>query len=204
MSKYPLIIFEGIEASGKTTHINNVANYLKKIGKKFIRIREPGGSKNSEKIRKLILNNKSNFNNKTDLLLYLAARSENVEKIISKYYKKKIILIDRFVDSTMAYQHHGMGLNKDMIKKINFFLLDNIKPDFTFLNKISKKSLIKRLKIRKNKNRYDRFNFSFYNKVQNGFLKLSKNNYKYLIVNSDLQLNKNKKIILKKLKLLIK
>ena len=134
----------------------------------------------------------------------MAARSENVEKIISKYYKKKIILIDRFVDSTMAYQHHGMGLNKDVINKINFFLLDNIKPDFTFLNKISKKSLIKRLKIRKNKNRYDRFNFSFYNKVQKGFLNLSKNNYKYMIVNSDLNLSYNKKKIIKKIKVIIK
>ena len=204
MSNYPLIIFEGIEGSGKTTHIKNVAKYLKKIKKKFIKIREPGGSKNSEKIRKLILNNKSNFNNKTDLLLYLSSRSENVEKIITKYYKKKIILIDRFVDSTIAYQHYGMGLNKNVINKINFFLLDNIKPDFTFLCKVSKKYLIQRLKIRKNKNRYDKFNFSFYNKVQKGFLNLSKNNYKYMIINSDLNLNENKKIIIKKLKMLIK
>ena len=84
MSKNPLIIFEGIEGSGKTLHINNVVRYLKKKKIKFIKLREPGGTKNSEKIRKIILSNKSNFNEITDLLLYLASRSENVEKVIIK------------------------------------------------------------------------------------------------------------------------
>ena len=78
MSKKPVIVFEGIEGSGKSYHINIVSNYLKKKRIDHIKIREPGGSKNSEKIRKLILNNNSSFNKETDLLLYLAARSENV------------------------------------------------------------------------------------------------------------------------------
>ena len=82
MYKKPIIVFEGIEGSGKSLHINNVAKYLKKSRKKFIKIREPGGSLNSEKIRKLILNNKSTFNKITDLLLYIAARSENIQLII--------------------------------------------------------------------------------------------------------------------------
>ena len=195
MSKNPLIIFEGVEGTGKTTHINYVANYLSKIKKKFIKIREPGGSSNSEKIRKLLLDSKSNFNNKTDLLLYLAARSENIEKIISKYYKKRIIIVDRFIYSTLAYQHYGMGINKTLINNINSFLLDGIKPDFIFINKVSKKNLIIRLKKRKIKNRYDKFNYSFYKKVQNGFLKLAKNNKNCIIINSDLSLIENKKII---------
>ena len=88
MFKKPLIIFEGVEGSGKTYHLNKVAKYLKKKNLSFIKIREPGGNKNSEKIRNLILNSKSSFNKKTDLLLYLAARSENVE-IYKKNYKKK-------------------------------------------------------------------------------------------------------------------
>ena len=100
MYKKPIIVFEGIECSGKTSHINFVSNYLKKKKISFIKIREPGGSKNSEKIRNLILNNKSNFNKNTDLLLYLAARSENIE-LLKKFYNKKIILIDRFSDSTI-------------------------------------------------------------------------------------------------------
>ena len=89
MYKYPIIVFEGIEGSGKTLHVKNVENYLKKKKIKFIKFREPGGSKSSEKIRKLILSKNSNFNKLTDLLLYLAARNENYEKIIRKNYKKK-------------------------------------------------------------------------------------------------------------------
>ena len=81
MSKKPIIVFEGIEGSGKSHHINKIAKYLDKNKIKYLKIREPGGNLNSEKIRKLILNNKSNFNNKTDLFLYMAARSENINLI---------------------------------------------------------------------------------------------------------------------------
>jgi dTMP kinase len=203
MSKKPIIVFEGIESSGKTLHINNIARYLKKINVKFIKIREPGGSKNAEKIRKIILNNKSNFNKYTDLLLYMASRSENVEKIIKKNYRKKIILIDRFIDSTLAYQHYGMGINKKLIINLNEFILNKIKPDFIFLNVVNKENLIQRLNKRLNKNRYDKFKFNFYNKVQKGFLKIAKNKNNYLIINSNNEIQYNKNLILKKIKKLI-
>ena len=203
MSKKPIIVFEGIESSGKTLHINNIARYLKKVDVKFIKIREPGGSKNAEKIRKIILNNKSNFNKYTDLLLYMASRSENVEKIIKKNYRKKIILIDRFIDSTLAYQHYGMGINKKLIINLNEFILNKIKPDFIFLNVVNKENLIQRLNKRLNKNRYDKFKFNFYNKVQKGFLKIAKNKNNYLIINSNNEIQYNKNLILKKIKKLI-
>ncbi len=124
MSRKPVIVFEGIEGSGKTHHLNKISKYLKKRKISFIKIREPGGSLNSEKIRKLILNKKSNFNKNTDLLLYLASRSENIN-LLRKYYKKKIILIDRFIDSTISYQHYGMGVNLDLINTINKHILLN-------------------------------------------------------------------------------
>ena len=203
MFKFPIIVFEGIEGSGKTTHINLVNKYLKKKNKKFIKFREPGGSKNAEKIRKILLNNKSNFNKKTDLLLMFGSRSENIEKIINQNYKKKIIIIDRFIDSTIAYQHYGMGIDIKIIKNINNFLLNRITPDFTFLNVVNKKNLILRLKKRKNKNRYDNFNYKFYDKVQKGFLKLVKKK-KYMIVDSNKPLSYNKLQILKKIDQLIK
>tara|TARA_B100000579_G_scaffold14787_1_gene10520 strand:- start:292 stop:903 length:612 start_codon:yes stop_codon:yes gene_type:complete len=203
MYKKPIIVFEGIEGSGKSYHIKNVSNYLTKKKIKFIKLREPGGSRNSEKIRKLILNKKSNFDKMTDLLLYMASRNENFNNIILKYYNKKIILIDRFVDSTIAYQHYGMGVNLNVIKYINNFILKNVKISFTFLNIVNKKNLILRLKKRKNLNRYDKFNYNFYSKVQNGFLKLSKNKKKYLIVNSNLPISQNKQIIINKIKNLI-
>ena len=204
MSKNPIIVFEGVEGSGKSLHIDNVSNYLKKIDRKFIRIREPGGSNNSEKIRKLILNNKSSFNQNTDLLLYMAARSENIN-LIKKNYKKKIILIDRFVDSTIAYQHYGLGVDIKIVNFINKFLLKDIKVTFTFLNLVNSKNMIERLKKRKKLNRYDKFSTVFYNKVQQGFLKISKKkNKKYLKVNSNLEIKFNKNKIINKVKELIK
>ena len=204
MSKKPIIVFEGIEGSGKTFHIDNVSRYLKRKKIPFLKIREPGGSKNSEIIRKLILNNKSSFNKNTDLLLYLSARSENID-LIKKNYRKKIILIDRFIDSTIAYQHYGMGVDYSIINQINKFLLKNIKVNFTFLNIVSHKNMILRLKERKRLNRYDKFNTSFYDKVQTGFLKLmrKKNKNSFMIVNSNLPINTNKEIVLKKLNNLI-
>tara|TARA_B100001059_G_C17627598_1_gene472756 strand:+ start:169 stop:780 length:612 start_codon:yes stop_codon:yes gene_type:complete len=203
MSKKPLIVFEGVEGSGKSYHISNVSKYLNKKNIDHIKIREPGGCLNAEKIRKLILNNSSNFNKNTDLLLYLASRSENIS-ILKKYYKKKIILVDRFVDSTVAYQHYGLGVNIKLINTINKYLLENIKVDFTFLNIVNRKNMIKRLKLRKLLNRYDKFNSSFYHKVQKGFLNLSKKNKsKYLLIDSNLDINKNKSIIVRKLEKLI-
>ena len=204
MSKKPIIVFEGIDSSGKTHHISNVSRYLNKKKIKHIKIREPGGNQNSEKIRKLILNNKSDFNKNTDLLLYLAARSENINTL-KEYNKKMIILIDRFTDSTIAYQHYGMNVDINIIKELNKFLLKDINIDFTFINTVSKKNLYSRLKKRKSLNRYDGFKIDFYNKVQKGYIKISKSNKnKYQIINSNLNIEDNEKLILDKIDRLIR
>ena len=186
MSKNPIIVFEGIETSGKSTSLKKAIKYLKKNKIKHISFREPGGTNLSEKLRQLMLNKKSKLNNKTDLFLLMASRSENFDKILKENYKKKVILIDRFIDSTLAYQHYGMGLDKNLILRMNNYLLGDFKPNFTFLNVVNKKNMLKRLKSRKNKNKYDNFNYSFYNKVQKGFLKIAlKNRSKYLILDSN-------------------
>jgi dTMP kinase len=204
MSKKPIIVFEGIEGSGKSHHISIVSKYLSKKKISHIKIREPGGNPNSEKIRKLILNNNSNFNKDTDLLLYMAARSENMS-IIKRSFNKKIILIDRFTDSTIAYQHYGMGVDLDLIETLNKYLLKDIRVSFTFLNIVNQKNLQKRLKQRQSLNRYDKFKMSFYNKVQKGFLDLlKKQKNKYQLINSNLDINKNEKLILNKIDRLIK
>ena len=192
MSKKPIIVFEGIEGSGKSYHLASVARYLKQKKINFIKIREPGGSLNSEKIRRLMLNNKSSFNKVTDLLLFLSSRSENIG-LIRKNYNKKIILIDRFTDSTIAYQHYGMGVNLNLINMLNNYLLKNLKINFTFLNTVNKKNLFLRLKKRKSLNRYDKFNSEFYNKVQKGFIKLANSKKKsYMIIDSNLEIKNNK------------
>ena len=192
-----IIVFEGVDGSGKTYHINKVSKYLKSKKIKFIKIREPGGTKNSEILRKIILNNKSSLNKKTDLLLYLAARNENFVNIIKPYINKKIILIDRFKDSTMAYQHYGMKINKEIIEKINSFILGNLKIDYTFLHILPLKSLKKKISGKKNK--YDKFSKNFYKEVQAGFIKILKKNKNKLIVDSSKTKKYNTEIIKSKI-----
>ncbi len=204
MYKKLVIVFEGIEGSGKTFHINKLENYLRKNKLQYVKIREPGGNPNSEKIRKLILNKNSNFNPYTDLLLYQAARSENIATL-KKFYRKKIILIDRFIDSTIAYQHYGFNIDINLINSINKSLLKGFKIDLTFLNIVNQKNLTKRLKFRKKLNRYDQFSKNFYKKVQAGFLKLSMNkNKKYKVINSNLDIKTNQKLILKQVEKLLR
>ena len=204
MSKKPIIVFEGIEGSGKSHHIKKVANYLRKKKISFLLLREPGGNPNSEKIRKLILDKKSKFNKTTDLLLYLSSRSENIDTL-KKNYKKKVILIDRFVDSTIAYQHYGMGLSLSLINIVNQYILDGLKVDFTFLNIVSQKNMTQRLMKRKKLNRYDKFNTNFYRKVQNGFMKIAKKKAnKYFIMNSNLEIKKNELLVINQIEKLIR
>ena len=134
----------------------------------------------------------------------MAARSENID-IIKKSFNKKIILIDRFIDSTIAYQHYGMGVDINLIETLNKFLLKNIKVSFTFLNIVNQKNLQKRLIQRKSLNRYDKFRMSFYSKVQKGFIKLSEiQKNKYQVINSNLKIDKNERLILSKIDRLIK
>ena len=204
MYKYPVIVFEGIETSGKSTNLKIVSKYLNNINRKFIKIREPGGTINSEIFRKLILNNKSKLNFKTDLMLIMASRSENIDKIIKNNYGKKIIIIDRFVDSTIAYQHYGMGINLNLINKLNNFLLDRFKPTFTFLSIVNKKNMKIRLNKRFLLNKYDKFDLSFYNKVQKGFLNIAKDKKNYFIIDSnENNIEENSQIIIKKIKKLV-
>ena len=203
MYKKPVIVFEGIEGTGKSYHINEVAKYLKKKRIKYIKLREPGGSSNAEKIRSLILKKKSNFNKLTDLLLYIAARNENYLNILKKHYKKKVILLDRFVDSTLAYQHYGMKVDLKIIYMLNKLIVKDFKIDFTFLNVVNKKNLQKRLASRSKLNRYDSFNFNFYNRVQKGYLKISNKSKNYKIINSNKDRDFNKKIIQNKISQLL-
>jgi len=133
----------------------------------------------------------------------MASRSENIDKVLKKNFGKKIILIDRFIDSTIAYQHYGMGINENLINKLNNFILGDFKPTFTFTNIVNKKNMKIRLNKRNSLNKYDKFNYSFYTKVQKGFLKLSKKKKNYFIIDSNNNIEENYQIIIKKIKRLI-
>ena len=205
-NRKPFIVFEGIEGSGKSLHSKSLIDQLKKKRISYIYLRAPGGTKNAEMIRRIILNKNSDKLHKfTDTLLYLAARNENFINNIKPFYNKRIIICDRFVDSTIAYQHYGFGINKNLIKLINKNILNNVKPDFTFLMKIDINESFKRLRKRFNLNRYDEFNKNFYKNVQQAFIKLSNlQPRKYMIINSENSITINKKIIFQKFLKLVK
>ena len=200
------VTFEGIEGSGKSYQSRKLYKNLKKKNISVILTREPGGTKSAEKIRRVILDDyfhhdsKEKFNKNTDTLLYLAARNEHIEnKIKPAITKKKIVICDRFVDSTLAYQVYGKGVNKKLVNSVHKYILGNIKPDLTFILKVKISKALQRLKNRKRKNRYDKFSKNFYIKVQNAFLKLARKNKKrYFVLDNSKDSNVIEKIILKK------
>ena len=197
-----LIVFEGIEGSGKSYQAKKLFNKLKKKRIETILTREPGGTASAEIIRNVILkdyfekNKKLKFDKLTDTLLYMAARNEHIkQKIIPALKKKKVIICDRFIDSTYAYQIDGKKVSNQFIKNIHKFILRGIKPDLTIVLKVKKSSFIRRLKKRKTKNRYDNFPIKFYLKAQRAFLKIAKNKSKYLIFESSENSSKLENII---------
>jgi len=183
------VTFEGIEGSGKSYQARRLHQNLKKNNIPSILTREPGGTFSAEKIRELILKDyfnpefKQKFNKYTDTLLYLAARNEHVEnKIIPAIKKKKIIICDRFIDSTSAYQIYGKSVNKNFINSIHKYILQGIKPNLTFILVASISKAMKRINMRKNKNRYDKFSKTFYRKVQKAFVKIANSNKRRYII----------------------
>jgi len=185
------IVFEGVEGCGKSFQSKKLYQKLKKNNIQTILTREPGGTKSAELIRNLILKDyfkkskKEKFNKYTDTLLYLAARNEHIlNKIKPALKKKQVVICDRFIDSTTAYQVYGKKVNNNFIKSIHNQILGKLKPNLTFILKVSIKSSKKRLSKRKSKNRYDNFPQSFYNKAQKSFLKIAKNKKNYFILDS--------------------
>jgi len=185
------IVFEGVEGCGKSYQSKKLFNRLKKKNIASILTREPGGTKSSELIRNLILkdyfekNSKEKFDKYTDTLLYLAARNEHIKnKIRPALLKKKIVICDRFTDSTLAYQVYGKKVDIKFINNIHKKILNGIKPNIVFILKVSEKISRIRLRKRKIKNRYDNFSKSFYSNAQKSFLKIAKNKKNYYILDS--------------------
>ena len=185
------IVFEGVEGCGKSYQSKKLQINLNKKKISTLLTREPGGTKSAELIRNLILkdyfnkNIKKKFDKYTDTLLYLAARNEHIKNKIKPALKKKqVVICDRFTDSTLAYQVYGKKININFINNIHKFILGKLKPNLTFILKVSAKSSQKRLKNRKIKNRYDNFAQSFYSKAQKSFLKIAKNKKNYFVLDS--------------------
>ena len=198
------IAFEGVEGCGKSYQSKKLFYSLRRKKIPTILTREPGGTKSAELIRNLILKDyfnksqKEKFDKYTDTLLYLASRNEHLKnKILPALKEKKVVICDRFVDSTLAYQVYGKKVNINFIRNIHKFILNKVKPNITFILKVSSNSSKQRLKKRKTKNRYDKFSKSFYAKVQKSFLKLAKNKKNYYILDSSKNDNLLEKLIYK-------
>ncbi len=173
----------GVEGAGKTTQIQNLASYLKQKGKEVVVTREPGGTQIGKRIRRILLDPKSrNLDPKAELFLYAADRVQHIQELILPSLKQhKIVITDRFVDSTTVYQGFGRGLNMDLVEKINTMVLNGLKPDITFLLDLDPKDGLRRTQKQlhkgermNNESRFEMENLRFHEKIRQGFLILAK------------------------------
>ena len=180
------ISFEGPEASGKSSQILLLKNFFKKKKIPYVITREPGGTKFSEKLRKLILSNKNNISNLEEILLLMASRSNHINNVIIPNLKKgKLVISDRYADSTFVYQGFVNNYGISKVKNLHNLLLNNFIPDYTFVFNLDTDQIIKRLKKRKNKNKYDKIDINFHKKVILGYKKIS-NSKRYINIDASL------------------
>ncbi|MBM3244738.1 MAG: dTMP kinase [Candidatus Omnitrophica bacterium] len=173
MKKGKFITFEGPEGCGKSTQSKLLYQYLKSKGKKVIYLREPGGVRTSEKIRKLLLDPQSNISPEAETLLYMAARAEVVRQIIKPALDVgKIVVCDRFLDSTVAYQGFGLGININAIRSIGSFATCGIKPDMTILLDLPVKKGLKHREFIED--RIERRPLSYHMRVRRGYLAIAR------------------------------
>src|SRR4030067_1965080 len=177
MKKGLFITFEGIEGCGKTTQMNLLADHLKKEGVSVLKTREPGGTKIGEEIRELLLNpDNKKMAKETEMLLYGASRAQHIKELIEPALKSgKIVLCDRYADSTLAYQGFGRNMGISLIRKTCPLSLGSIQPELTILLDLDVKAGLSRIKNRKGGNdRIEKEKIAFHNKVRKGYLKLAK------------------------------
>lgn len=171
------ITFEGPDGSGKTTQLHNAAEKLRAMGYEVLESREPGGTQLAETVRKIVLDPDLPLNKMTETLLYLAARSEHVEKVLRPALAAgKIVLCDRFSDSTLVYQGLARGKGIDQLgelRQLNSFAADGLVPDMTLVLDGRPEVLLARRQQRGVSDRYENKGLDFQNAIRNGFLALA-------------------------------
>jgi len=172
--KGKFITFEGSECSGKSTQSKLLYEYLQQKGYKVVFLREPGGTKVSEAIREILLDNKNKaITGETELLLYMASRSQTVNEVIKPALEEgKIVICDRFLDSTIVYQGYGLGMDIKLIKSLGSFVTGKVNPDLTILLDLPLEKALNG--IHRQKDRIESRSFEYHRKVKNGYLKLAK------------------------------
>lgn len=173
MGKGLFITFEGADGCGKTTQMELLAKYLKNNGKDVLLTREPGGKGLGEKVREILLNYNGPVSDRCESFLFLADRAQNIDIIVNPAVSQgKIVLCDRHIDSTVAYQGYGRGLDIERINKLNDIATNGKKPDLTFVFDIDVETSMKR--VGKEKDRMESAGIDFHNRVREGYLELAK------------------------------
>lgn len=173
MKKGLFITFEGADGCGKTTQMDLLAEYLKNNGKEVLLTREPGGKGLGEKVREILLNYDGDVSDKCESFLFLADRAQNIDIIVNPAVEKgKIVLCDRHIDSTVAYQGYGRGLDIERINMLNNLATNGHKPYLTFVFDIDVETSMKR--VGKEKDRMESAGIDFHNRVRKGYLELAK------------------------------
>ena len=174
MKKGLFITFEGADGCGKTTQIKLVKDYLEKSGYEVVLTREPGAKGLGEKIREILLNYDGIVSDRCESFLFLADRAQNIDTIVNPAVEKgKIVLCDRHIDSTVAYQGYGRGLDLERINKLNLLATDGRVPDLTIVFDIDVETSMRR--VGKEKDRMESAGIEFHNRVRNGYLEIAKN-----------------------------
>lgn len=186
MKKGYLITFEGGEACGKSTQIKKFAQYLEDNHIDFILSREPGGTEVGEKIRELLLHSKCDMSSTVEFLLFSASRAQHYEKVVKPALDAgKVVLLDRFYDSSFVYQGYAGNLNLDDLKSVTNFAVNGTEPDLTFLLDISYEDGMKRKQKDENLKKLDRIESkgkAYHDKVRQGYLTLAKMFDKRIVV----------------------
>lgn len=187
-----IISFEGPDGAGKTTVLEHVLPVLQEKGYDIVTTREPGGVEIAERIRDVILDvNHVAMDSKTELLLYMAARRQHyVEKVLPALEAGKVVLIDRFIDSSIAYQGAGRGLDKDIITRLNDFATDGRKPDLTLYFDVESKIGLARIakNAEREVNRLDLEKLDMHKRVREGYLALTEQEKRIVTIDASREL----------------
>ena len=173
------ITLEGIDFCGKTTQARKLVSYLERKGYEVLLVREPGGDRIAERIRRILLSKKnSDMTGLTELLLYEAARSQLTQRVILPALKQgKAVVCDRYADSSLAYQGYGRGLSKKMVNHLNHIATFGLSPDLTIILDVPVKTSLNRGKIEgRKKDRLERERIEFHQRIREGFLKIARQN----------------------------